>query len=138
MRFERTETGWKTTEPFVGTVQLDDVMNMVVGSIAKITATGFADTVDAVTAGLEPPVRTIEIQTKAGSEHFVEIGLENPARQTFTRIRGDEQIYLVPVGRWNTVFRKAGDVAAPDEEDPSDVGATEAGAATGVAGESSP
>lgn len=114
--FERSTGVWRSTEPFAGTVELTDVMGMVLNSIAKIVASGFADSVDVATTGLEPPVRKLEIHTVDGKDHVIEIGNENPSRQTYTRVEGQEQIYLVPVGRWNTVFRKAEDIAKPDPE----------------------
>ena len=136
VRFERSGDTWHTTEPFAGTVTQSDVMNIVLNSISKIVASGFADTVDAVTAGLDPAEKTVEIHTLNGEDYVVEIGRENPRRQTYTRLKGREEIYLVPVGRWNTVFRKAEEVATPDPEPGTEDGAgsgTDAGA-TGAPG----
>lgn len=113
-RFERAADGWRSTEPFAGRVEKTDVMGMVLNSVARIVATGFADTVDAATVGLVPPDRLLEIETRDGKKHVIEIGKENPARQTYTRVQGTADIFLVPVGRWNTVFRKAEEIAVPD------------------------
>jgi hypothetical protein len=128
-RFERAAEGWRSTEPFAGRVEKPEIMGMVLSSVARIVATGFADTVDAATAGLTPPERLLEIEVKDGKKHVIEIGRETAARQTYTRVQGTEDIFLVPVGRWNTVFRKAEEIAVPDAG-----GSGEAGGASGAGG----
>ncbi|MEZ4650451.1 MAG: DUF4340 domain-containing protein, partial [Candidatus Eisenbacteria bacterium] len=119
-RFERDGAGWKATVPFEGKVIEPKVMDIVMNSLAKITATGFADTIDVATAGLEPPQRYVTVETADGKKHVIVIGDENPSRQTYTRVEGDDQTYLVPVGRWNTIFRKASEIAVPDDETAGD------------------
>lgn len=115
-RFERSATGWRSTDPFQGNVVDHKVMDLVLDTLAKIVASGFADSIDVATAGLESTQKFLTIGTADGKSRVISIGNETPARQTYTRIEGDDQIYLVPLGLWNTVFRKAEEIALPDEE----------------------
>jgi len=108
---EQDEAGtWTVTAPENRAVQ-QQILDIVLSSLTDIRASGFADSVDVATAGLESPTRVLEIRARDGSAHVLEIGAENEQRQSYTRLQGEETIYLVPIGRWNTIFRKLDEIA---------------------------
>jgi hypothetical protein len=108
---EQDEAGtWTVTAPEQRAVQ-QQILDIVLSSLTDIRASAFADTVDPATAGLASAARVLEIRERDGSTHVLEIGAENEKRQSYTRLQGNETIYLVPVGRWNTIFRKLDEIA---------------------------
>ncbi len=123
---ENVGGSWKMIEPFRGTVD-PSLQSVIVSSLSKLRSTGFADTVSVAAAGLDSPTQTMEIETKDGTKHFVEIGYTNERQQTYTRLQGDDQIYLVPLGRWNTIFRDPAELALPDPEPTEESGAEDSG-----------
>jgi hypothetical protein len=97
---------WKMTAPQEGPVD-PGLMPMLLQTLTNVSARAFADSVTSLAdVGLEPPQRTIEVVTRSGERHKLLIGTQNPANQNYVKREDSETIYLVPAGRWNTVFRK--------------------------------
>lgn len=108
---------WKMTAPQESPVQ-PSILPIVLQSLTNITSRAFADSVSSLAAvGLDPPKRTLEIELRSGERHTVLIGIENGASQSYVKRADDPTVYLVPAGRWNTVFRRPSELMAPETED---------------------
>jgi hypothetical protein len=96
---------WKMTAPFEAPAKAD-VVSMVLGSLVPVRARGFADTTLTEPAlGLAADTTDVVIKTTDGSSYKFTVGACNPQNQSYTRREGDPTVYLVPRGKWNTVFR---------------------------------
>lgn len=96
---------WKITEPVEASAQ-PQIAKIVLDSLVRIRASGFADSVlDLASVGLDPDTMSVEIRMKDGKSHKLVVGTANAASQSFTKKSDDPTVYLVPKGRWNTVFR---------------------------------
>lgn len=97
--------GWKITAPFESPAKTE-IMGFVVNSLCQINASGFADsTLSPEAAGLVPDTTDITVHTSDGSTHTIVIGKTGDRNQSYTKVDEDPTIFLVPRGRWNTVFR---------------------------------
>lgn len=96
---------WKITEPEPGAAR-PDIVKVVLSSLSKIRSNAFADSVsDPARVGLEPDTMSVEIRLKDGSSKKIVIGTATATNQSYTKLADDPTIYLVPKGRWNTIFR---------------------------------
>jgi len=96
---------WEITEPLQEKAR-GDVMGMVLRSLATVRATDFADTaLTPAEMGLEPDTASVVVRTADGKSYTLTVGATNASNQSYTRLDGDPSVYLVPRGRWNTVFR---------------------------------
>jgi hypothetical protein len=99
---------WKITEPTQGTAK-PEAMAMVLRSLAQIRSTAFADSnLSLEQTGLAADTTSVTIRTADGSSYKVLIGGSNERNQSYTKLEDNPTVYLVPRGRWNTVFRPAG------------------------------
>lgn len=114
---ERNPEGeWVVTEPAYGRTD-HQVMNIVLNSMTRIRATDFPDTLpDLAAAGIEPDTTTLVIRDVDGSTHRIIIGSSDERNRSYSMIEGDPTIYLVPRGRWNTVFRPLDSILIPEPE----------------------
>lgn len=112
---------WQMTVPQASPVQ-ENVLPIVLQSLSNITARAFADSVTSLAeVGLDPPKRTLEIELRSGERHVVQIGIQSAANQNYVKRADSDAVYLVPAGRWNTVFRTPSELMAPESETtPSD------------------
>ncbi len=119
---ERNPEGdWVVTEPVYGGTD-HQVMNIVLNSMTRIRATDFPDTLpDLASAGIEPDTTTLVIRAVDGSTHRIIIGASDERNRSYSMIEGDPTIYLVPRGRWNTVFRPLDSILVPEPDPESDV-----------------
>ena len=107
---------WKMTAPQEGPVD-PGLVPMLLQTLTNVTARAFADSVTSLAeVGLEPPQRTIEVVLRSGERHTLLIGSQNPANQNYVKLADSETIYLVPAGRWNTVFRKPSELLVSQTE----------------------
>lgn len=112
---------WKMTEPREGQVDMG-MLPLVLQSLTNVTARDFADSVSSLAeVGLEPPQRTLEVVMRSGERHKLLIGTQNPANQNYVKREDSETIFLVPSGRWNTVFRKPSELLVVETESKSGV-----------------
>lgn len=104
------EGNWQITHPF-DAMASTDIMPVVAQSLARVTASGFADTLaDLASVGLAQDTMNVEITTTEGETIKVVIGAENERRQNYSKRDDSDIVFLVPAGRWNTVFRSAEDL----------------------------
>jgi cytoskeletal protein RodZ len=105
---ERGKDGeWSITSPTQDKAR-PDIVGMVLRSLAALRASGFADsTVTGVSSGLDADTAAVVVKTDDGTSYTIHVGAMTPANQSYTRKDGDPVIYLVPRGRWNTIFRPA-------------------------------
>jgi hypothetical protein len=83
--------------------------------VAQVRSTGFADsTLTPDEAGLTPDTTSVVVHTTDGSTYTLVIGKSNERNQSYTQLQGDPTIYLVPRGRWNTIFRGSATLRAPE------------------------
>jgi hypothetical protein len=105
---------WKITEPTQGTAK-PDIVSMILRSLAQVRSTGFADTtMTADQTGLAADTASVTVRTTDGSSYTVIIGASNERNQSYTKLADNPTVYLVPRGRWNTVFRSLGSLMAPE------------------------
>lgn len=111
---ERAEDGtWKIKDPTPGDAR-PDIVSIVLRSLAQVRSTSFADTTLSPTqVGLEPDSASVVIRTADGSSYTLLIGATNEKSQSYTKLADSPTIYLVPRGRWNTVFRPLNTLIAP-------------------------
>lgn len=114
---ERSPEGeWIITEPVASRTD-PQVMNIVLSSMTRIRAVDFPDTlIDPATAGIEPDTTTLVIRLIDGTSHRVIIGGSDERNRSYSVIDGDPTIYLVPRGRWNTVFRPLDSIRIAEPE----------------------
>jgi hypothetical protein len=105
---------WKITAPITAPAK-SDVMSMVLRGLAQVRAVGFADsTLTEPALGLAPDTANVVVRTADGSSYKITIGASNDQRQSYTRIDNNPTVFLVPRGRWGTVFRPAESLRAPE------------------------
>jgi hypothetical protein len=98
---------WNITAPTQEKARAD-IVGMVLRSLATLRAAGFADSsVSGASSGLDADTTAVVIKMEDGTSHTIRVGAANTANQRYTRKEGDPVIYLVPAGRWNSVFRTA-------------------------------
>ncbi|MCA9728677.1 MAG: DUF4340 domain-containing protein [Candidatus Eisenbacteria bacterium] len=125
---EQTDGEWKMTAPREGAVR-QDLLPILLQSLTNITARDFADSISSLAdVGLDPAKRSLEIVTTAGAHYKIDIGDETEQRQNYVKREGNDTVFLVPAGRWNTVFRPADELAPPEAPAPA---AETTGAASG-------
>ena len=111
---QETPGQWRMTAPQESAVDMG-LLPMILQSMTNITAREFADSLSSLAdAGLDPPLRTLEVETRSGERYLLAIGRMNEANQSHVKREGDETVFLVPAGRWNTIFRTAEELMAPD------------------------
>ena len=85
-----------------------DVVAMVLRSLAALRSSGFADsTVTGSSSGLDADTTAVAVKMDDGTSYTIHVGAATSANWSYTRKDGDPMIYLVPRGRWNTIFRPA-------------------------------
>jgi hypothetical protein len=122
MTVEKAKDGaWNITSP-VQQAARPDIVGIILRSLAALRASGFADsTVTGTTAGLDVDTTAVVVKTDDGSSFTVHVGATTAANQSYTRRDGDPTIYLVPRGRWNTIFRTVATLGV-ETADPSKPG----------------
>ncbi len=110
---EKDNSGiWKLTKP-VQAATRPDAVQMMINMVANVRSTGFADsTLDSASTGLAADSARVTVGTSDGSNYTITVGKTNAQGQSFTRRSDDPVVYLVPRGRWNTIFRSQDAVQA--------------------------
>lgn len=111
---ERDANGaWKITQPFEAPAR-PDIISIVLDSLTRIRSVGFADSVSdrLASVGLEPDTMSIEIRVEGEKPQHVTIGTANARSQSYTKREGENVVYLVPKGRWTTIFRPSATLRA--------------------------
>jgi len=115
---ERSANGaWTMKSPVEGPVRAD-VLQVVLDQLKRLKATAFADSAVGRLAefGLEPDTSSVEVRMADGATHKLIVGATNAANQSFTKLAGDEEVYLVAIGRWRTIFRPSETLMPPKTE----------------------
>lgn len=94
---------WRMEEPDTGAVEASRLA-IALRTIATLKADGFADTVSAASAGLEPDTARVVVETADGQIHQIQIGAPAPGLRYYVRKLGGMQIYTVSKGRLNTLM----------------------------------
>jgi hypothetical protein len=96
---------WSITAPTQEKAR-PDIVGIVLRSLAALRSSGFADsTVTGTSSGLDADTTAVVVKTDDGTSYTIHVGAMTPANWSYTRKDGDPVIYLVPRGRWNTIFR---------------------------------
>lgn len=96
---------WNITAPTQAKAR-PEVVSMVLRSLAALRASAFADsTVTGASCGLDADTTAVIVTADDGTSHTIHVGTMTSANWSHTRKDGDPVIYLVPRGRWNTIFR---------------------------------
>lgn len=115
---------WAITQPFEAPASAD-LMPVILRSLARVSASDFADSLsDLSSVGLAQDTMSVSVTTTAGETIRVRIGAQTESRQFYTQREGFEDVYLVPAGRWNTIFRDAEEVRTMTRAEPGGAGAT--------------
>lgn len=105
---------WDITDPVKAKAK-PDILTMVLRSLSQVRSTGFADTTLSLAAmGLDADTAGVIIRTADGSSYNIQIGSSNTQNQSYTKLADQPTVYLVPRGRWNTVFRPVDTLQAPE------------------------
>jgi hypothetical protein len=106
---------WNITAPTPGPAR-PEVVSMVLRSLAALRSSGFADsTVTSASTGLDADTTAVTVKLEDGTSHTVHVGAMTSSNWSYTRKDGDPVIYLVPRGRWNTIFRPLSALSATGE-----------------------
>jgi hypothetical protein len=106
---------WSITAPAPDKAR-SDLVSMVLRSLATLRASSFADsTVTGTSSGLDADTTALVVKTDDGTSYTVHVGTTNKSNQSYARKDGDPVIYLVPRGRWNTIFRPAKALSASSD-----------------------
>jgi len=101
---KKTDAGnWRMESPDTGQVNASTVQ-MPLRSFATLKAAGFADTVSAATAGIEPDTSRIDVTTADGSDYTLHVGGPTAMNRCYARKKGDDQIITLPRGAINTMM----------------------------------
>ncbi len=94
---------WRMEEPDTGRVE-PSRLSVALRTFASLKADGFADTLSAVAAGLEPDTAHVKAVTSDGQEHAIHIGATAPGLRFYIRKPGGSQIYTLAKGRLNSLM----------------------------------
>jgi hypothetical protein len=108
---------WQVVEPDSGTAEAN-IIQIAASSLAKLRAVGFADTVDATTAGFDPDTTWIRGTLADGSSHELQVGLPSTENRVFVRKKGGEQIFILPIGAIRTMMPPAEAILKTQGETP--------------------
>ena len=108
---------WKITQPFEAPAR-PDIIGIVLDSLTRIRSVAFADSVAdrLASVGLEPDTMSIEIRVEGQKPTHVSIGTANARSQSYTKRENEDVVYLVPKGRWTTIFRPSATLRAESSE----------------------
>ncbi len=113
----KNEAGiWRMEVPDTGAVN-PSTITMPLRAFATLKAAGFADTVSAAAAGIEPDTARVTATTMDGNVYTLQIGAPTAANRCYARKQGVEQIVTLPKGAINTMMPPAQMMkAAPNVE----------------------
>ncbi len=112
---------WQITDPVKAPIN-PEMMPVLLRCAGQIRSTAFADSsLDLATMGLSPDTTSLVVRAADGKSYTILVGGTQERNQSYTKMQDDPTVYLVPRGRWNTVFRPMDELKAETGSTPSAV-----------------